>query len=737
MMAKEPPAFTPNPDDPFPNPIPQPPPIPIPDPFPERPLEPPPQLPPDWWRCFRRGPVSGRYAGLMTAPRPGRSALDLRVDIDPRHANSPVMDRISGDFSTVYRQVWNNLPPFGWQVYRESWIVDNPAVQWSRCEVVITGSVRYYTGSHPATTVRVRIPWKSFTPAGPAEVTFTESGGSTFSYTCPRRSDCFRDVTLEADVAQSVNVAPLLPTYDTHAHPTRPAGLPRRALTFGEAYEEAGICVSVTPTHTVIDDSAPAFTAWSDAELHDALETHFSVYGPTPSWHVWGVMVGRHDDPDTAGIMFDYGTAYGGPGRLPERQGFAVFRGHPVFNGLPTGAPATDAEAEALRYFLYVWVHEAGHAFNFLHSWDKGRPDALSWMNYPQYVTDFWANFEFRFDDEELIHLRHGNRSEVIFGGDPWSTGGHLELPVGAMAHMEGNPPVELTVRSKDYFEYLEPVVVELRLRNQSPDLPIGADTRLAPEYGRTTLYVRAPDGRIRAFMPIIQKEGTEYIQILAPAGADVAGSDRYSENVMIAFDKHGFLFEEPGEYLIRASYQPSADMQVYSSLHRIRVGRPVSKEEDRLAQDVFRHEVGMSLYLGGSQSPFLRTGMDRLEDLAERYPDSPVGAKAALIVANSIAKPFFRIDDPTTPKLTQAHAPDPARALKLTAPALEQFRKSDDPAGNLAYHQLVRSRVGYLLDQGKAKDAKQEMTTLLSDLGKRGVNASVLNDIEADTAAL
>ena len=32
----------------------------------------------------------------------------------------------------------------------------------------------------------------------------------------------------------------------------------------------------------------------------------------------------------------------------------------------------------------------------------------------------FWSHFEFRFDDEELVHLRHGNRSAVIMGGDPW-----------------------------------------------------------------------------------------------------------------------------------------------------------------------------------------------------------------------------------------------------------------------------------------------------------------------------
>jgi hypothetical protein len=673
----------------------------------------------------------------MTGPRPGRSALDLRVDIDPRHANSPVMDRISGDFYTVFRQVWPNRPPFSWQIYRESWIVDAPAVAWSRCEVVITGRVRFYTGSHPATTVRVRIPWRAFATVGPAEVTFTESGGSTSSYSCPRRSDCFRSVTMEADVAQSVNVAPLLPSYDTHAHATRPPGLPQRTLTFEEAYDEAGICVNVAPTHTVIDDSDPAFTTWSDSELHDALETHFSFFGTTPTWHVWGAMVGTHDEATTAGIMFDYGTVYGGPGRLPERQGFAIFRGHPVFNNLPPAAPTTPAEAEALRYFLYVWVHEAGHAFNFLHSWDKGRPDALSWMNYPQYVTDYWSDFEFRFDDEELIHLRHGNRSEVIFGGDPWSTGGHLEVPVGAMAQMEGNAPLELLVRSKDYFEYLEPVAVELRLRNLSPDLPIGVDARLNPDYGRTTIYVRAPDGRIRQFTPIIQKEGTEKLLLLAPVGSDVSGADRYSESVMIAFDKFGFLFEEPGEYLIRAAYQPSADMQILSPMHRVRVGRPVSREEDRLAQDVFSHEVGMSLYLGGSQSPFLRKGMDQLEDLAQRYPASPVGARAAIVVANSIAKPFFRIDDPVTPVLTQVHEADPGRALAMTSPALEQFKETDDPALNLAYHQLVRSRVGYLLDQGQAKDAKRELTSLQGDLEKRGVNESVLNDIKADAAQL
>ncbi|NIN69589.1 MAG: hypothetical protein GTO63_33885, partial [Anaerolineae bacterium] len=139
---------------------------------------------------------------------------------------------------------------------------------------------------------------------------------------------------------------------------------------------------------------------------------------------------------------------------------------------------------------------EMGHAFNFLHSWDKGRPDALSWMNYPHKYDrrngagSFWGNFRMRFDDEELIHLRHGDRASVIMGGDPWASGGHMEAPSGAMADLVGEAPVELLVRSKGYFQFMEPVIIELRIRNTT-DLPLELDTQLHPEFGGVIVYIR------------------------------------------------------------------------------------------------------------------------------------------------------------------------------------------------------------------------------------------------------
>jgi hypothetical protein len=150
---------------------------------------------------------------------------------------------------------------------------------------------------------------------------------------------------------------------------------------------------------------------------------------------MWGLMAGLFEDAGVGGVMFDAASQFGGAGKAPERQGFAVFRNHPWFDSLVPGTPQNQAQAQAMRHFLYTWVHEAGHAFNFLHSWNKRRPDSLSWMNYDwRYdsrngADTFWNRFPFRFDDDELIHLRHGNRAAVIMGGDPWSSGGHLEAP--------------------------------------------------------------------------------------------------------------------------------------------------------------------------------------------------------------------------------------------------------------------------------------------------------------------
>lgn len=684
-----------------------------------------------WWQCRRRGAVSGRYAGDEVG---GSGHLVLRVDIDPRSTNSPTMRRLSGDLYRAFSFGQPGKPALKWRTYRESFIVDNPTVTWSRCSVVVTGTVRFWKGSHPQTAIQVRIPWGSLQPAGPAEVAFTPLSARAVHYVCPRVSDCFRDVHLEVDVTTSVNQGPLLPAYDTHWHATRPQALVQRAVDVAQAYWDAGIKLTVDPQHTVIDDTDPQFTSWSPAELHDALETHFSRFGQSwPRWEMWGLMCGRFDNSGTGGIMFDAAGTFGGAGQPPERQGFAVFRDHQWFQNLVAGTPANEAEARAMRHFLYTWVHEAGHAFNFLHSWDKNRPDSLSWMNYDwRYdqrngADGFWGGFEFRFDDEELIHMRHGDRVAVIMGGDPWSSGSHLDTPSDAFAQTEGSPPLELLIRSKEYFEFLEPVSVELRLRNVLPDAPLTVDRRLDPQFGAVAVFIQRPSKQVVQYAPIFCQLATAETATLLPLGAGPAGSDRYSEEVRIGYGQYGFYFDEPGEYLVRAVYQGAGDVLITSNVHRVRVGRPWSREEDRLAQDFFASETGLSLYLGGSRSRHLAKGLNLLEEMIARYGRTIVGAKLATAVAPGIGRRFFSVGGEA---LQCTHAADPEGALAITAPALEVFRQEPHRALNLSYHRLVKQRARLHRTIGKPEAARQEFTTLRSDLAQRGVNAAVLADI-------
>lgn len=727
--------FNPDPDNPIPIPWPD---LPFPwppDRVPWRPNDP--IFPPVDWLCRFHGPVSGRYeGGKAGVPALLNSVLDLRVDVDQRYANSPVLNRVSGDIYTWgFRRIDRVIVPF--RTFNESWIVDAPAVRWYRCGVEISGAVRYWRGSHPATTINIVIPFNN-SSTGPATVTFTTPGGETSTFSCTHRSNAFREVTLETDYCASVQAAPQLPSYNTTWHNTQPAGTPQRVLSVPEAYREAGIDLTIAPAHTIIDDSAAGFASWSVAELHDSMEVAFNqIGGSWPRWNLWGMLAGTFDNPDVGGIMFDAGAIYGGSGEPPERQGFAVFRNHSWFTNLRDGVPTNQAEAAAMRHFLYTWVHEAGHAFNFLHSWNKSRPDALSWMNYDWRYDDrngansFWGNFRFRFDDEELLHIRHGDRVSVIMGGDPWTSGGHLESPPEAFAQSEGNAPAELLLRSKEFFDFMEPVTVELRLRNTSK-AAIDIDARLTPEFGNTAIYIRRPDGRIVMYAPVMCKLGDPVMRTLEPLDAKASnkGNDRYSELIPLVYGSAGFSFDEPGDYLVRAVYQ-GPGLMLSSNTLKVRVGRPMTRDEDRFALDFFTYPVGMTLYVDGSQSPFLEKGMDCLQEAAAKFTDSALSVAAAKTVAKSVGRSFYRRKDEGS-KLVLTHKADPNEALRWTAPALGFYKEHKGKEFNLPYHLLVRERADLLVQVDASDRAGAELQDLRTDLEARDVNPPVLAAIKS-----
>lgn len=77
------------------------------------------------------------------------------------------------------------------------------------------------------------------------------------------------------------------------------------------------------------------------------------------------------------------------------------------------------------RKVIQTTIHELGHALNLAHRFERevGRADSLSHMNYDHlyklggHRDEFWEQYRFTFDPDELSFIRHGVRAHVIPGG--------------------------------------------------------------------------------------------------------------------------------------------------------------------------------------------------------------------------------------------------------------------------------------------------------------------------------
>jgi hypothetical protein len=315
-------------------------------------------------------PVSGRYRGTM-----GAFQLEVRVDVD----RTRPLNRLSGDFYQVSG---------GTTTHYGSFIVNSPTVTVTATQVVVRG-LGNFTFAASAPVVQVTIARRTiFQAQASATVQFFSTAGAPgVIYSCGFESIYFRTVRIETDWVSDA-VLPLFGSYNTGL---LPSGGPGRTLSVVSAYAEAGIEMMPTSGADMINiGEAGAGAKWSDAELHASMQRHFTLWQDNPQWAVWLLVAQLHDlGTGLYGIMFDQ--------QGKQRQGCAVFH---------AGIGGTNADKQRLQ--LYTYVHELGHCFNLLHSWQKqyatpplaNRPNSLSWMNYPwNYpgggAPTFWSKFPF------------------------------------------------------------------------------------------------------------------------------------------------------------------------------------------------------------------------------------------------------------------------------------------------------------------------------------------------------
>ena len=474
------------------------------------------------------------------------------------------------------------------------------------------------TAAFPYTRVKIKVSRTALAPTQ-ATITYSGGGGSTLVRTLPYKAPTFRPINLEFDRVSGV--ASVLDV-QTHAHPNRPPNLPNETLSIATVFRRAGFDVTSNPT-TVIPSSAPGANArWSDQEMHDAMQTYWSRFANAPQWAFWTLFASLHDQGTSlGGIMFDDI----GPN---HRQGTAIFV-DAFISRAPTGDPAPAAWVRRMRF--WTAVHEMGHTFNLAHSWQKslGTPwiplsneaEARSFMNYPYNVSGgqsaFFANFAFRFSDQELLFMRHAPEHFVQQGNADWFD--HH----GFQRDKVSNEPaftLELqTPRPTATFEFLEPIVLDLKLTNIS-DEPKLVDEKVLADAEGMTVIIKKKGKPARQYTPFTRRCYEPKVTALMPGQS-------LSDSLFVSAGINGWDIAEPGQYMIQIALHLEDDEDILSAPLMLRIERPRSYEEENLATDFFSDDVGRVLAFDGSRT--LDAACDTLRETAAKLKERRVSVHA------------------------------------------------------------------------------------------------------------
>ena len=582
-------------------------------------------------------PVSGHYRGTL-----GAFQLELRVDVDRIRP----MKRVSGDFYQVSGGTTN---------YFGSFVVNSPSVSVTATEVTVKG-LGSFTFSAGAPVVQVKIQRRRvFQPQAPATVQFFTTGGSPgATFTCAFESIYFRTVRIETDRVSDLTT-PVFSSYNTGS---LPSGGPARNLSVVSAYAEAGIQMIPTSGSNVINvGEAGAGAKWSNAELHASMQKHFTLWKDLEQWAVWLLAAQLHDyGSGLYGIMFDQ--------QGKQRQGCAVF--HAGIGG---------TSADKLRLQLYTYVHELGHCFNLLHSWQKqyatppvpNCPSSLSWMNYPWNYPDggaptFWSNFPFQFDNEEVIHLRHAFRNNIIMGGSNFTVGAALGREVMAdPVRDESGLTLSISTHQRS-FALGEPVVLQIAL-GTTDSRGRRVHTWLHPNCGMVKVVIRKPSGEVVAYEPLID-------HLVGERESIIGRDESVRDSAYIGFGKGGFYFDQPGHYRIRAAYAALDGSEVLSEIITVRVRYPVTAADESLADLFMGEDQGTLLYLLGSDDESLKRGNDAFDEVLEKHAKHPMANYARLVKGVNASRNFKTVTEENENRLVvrQAQLDESAKLLSAAA---------------------------------------------------------------------
>ena len=433
---------------------------------------------------------------------------------------------------------------------------------------------------------------------------------------------------------------------------------------------------------------------------------YWSRYQARSQWAMWLLFAGIHVDKDVRGIMFDHEGTF-------KRQGGAVFNDWWLTDNETVSFDHPDAHIHRRRFVTAC--HETGHCFNLIHSvepyspaWWRlgGEPFALSFMNKPEDsfgTHGFFAAFEYRFSNEEMQFIRHSPTNFVEMGGPRY--GDKLnEDPTHKMSRAWG---LQASVRrSTRVFDFLEPVVVDVSLTNESGK-PQVIDENLLGDGRNLSIFI-SRDSRlpIRVRPYVIASLGPKW-RVLQP-GEAIHNSVFASAGVM------GWHISEPGPYEIWVQLSTATTQAVSDGL-QIRVASARERHEEVIAQDFFTDEIGRALVLGGAAEGSKAYAV--LEEIAGSMDDRPIArhARLSLGLPKMKANRVVHVPDGKRPMSSIAadggafglvHA-KPEEARRLVEAALHEGDGADT-LGTVRLARMLARYTGWLQREGGDRPGKK-----------------------------
>ena len=212
-------------------------------------------------------------------------------------------------------------------------------------------------------------------------------------------------------------------------------------------------------------------------------------------------------------------------------------------------------------------------------------------------------------------------------------------LMIGASVAFAQEPTSGLQLRletERPSYELGEPIYLIVRVVNAGNRAETLVPV-LNPKDGMLAVSVRAPDGQGKGFVALSARDREADPIVLAPKG-------QVATTFPIFFGATGWLFETPGRYVVRAEFAVNSAPGKWQTIRADPITVTVTDkgmEAGRflMQKDAAGTQAGKFLVWGSGDQ--LVQGMERLNQLAERFPGAPVVDYYRVALGRSLARPF------------------------------------------------------------------------------------------------